>query len=569
MKDFSKEICKLLLEQNIGIEEEVLERAIEVPPTADLGDYAFPCFVLAEALRKSPQAIATELADKLTADWIDRVEVKGPYINFFLSNKALADELFSEMEAKRERFGSSDQGKGKNVCIEFSSTNIAKPFHIGHIRSTVQGDALASIYEFSGYNTVRINYLGDYGTQFGMLINAYDLWGDEEALDKDPIRELLRLYVRYNAEAEDNPDLIEEARDRFYHLEQGRDHERALWKRFKDLSLREFQRVYELLNIRFDSWDGEFFHSQFIDEVLAELKEKKLLVEDEGALIIPLGDDLPPALIVKSNGSSIYLTRDIATALYRKRQYQFEESIYVVGSQQILHFRQLKEIIRKMGYDWADRIEHVSFGMVSLEEGTLATRKGNVVFLEDVLTKAVEKTRQIIEERNPELENKDRVAQQVGIGAVKFQELFNNRIKDYTFSWKEILNFDGETGPYVQYTAARALSLVSKAEDELGIRADYLAGYDRLELKEEHSLLRSLYDFPAVVSQARQKKEPSVITRHMVTVAKAFNKFYSQAPILSAESQELAAERLSLVLATRQVIEIGLGLLGIAVPEKM
>lgn len=569
MKDYRNEIAKLLVEQNIELTEEEIIRGIETPPNMDLGDYAFPCFLLAKTMRKSPQIIAEELAGKLEADWLDRVEAKGPYVNFFLVTNTLASDVINQVLLEKDRFGSSNEGAGKTVCAEFSSTNIAKPFHIGHIRSTVQGDALASIYEFLGYDTVRINYLGDYGTQFGMLINAYELWGNEEALEEDPIPELLRLYVKYNKEAETNRDLQEAARERFYQLEQGSEAEMKLWERFKEVSLKEFQRVYDLLDIRFDSWDGEFYHAQFIDDLLVELEEKNLLIKDEGAMIIPLDDDMPPAIIVKSNGSSTYLTRDVATALYRKRTYDFVENLYVVGSQQSLHFKQLINVIDKMGYDWADEIKHIAFGMISLAEGTMSTRSGNVVFLEDVLNNAINKTKNIMDERNPDLENRDEVAKQVGIGAVKFQELLNNRVKDYVFSWDEILNFDGETGPYVQYTAARAWSVMTRAEKELDLEPFESLGFKHLNLSEEHSVIRQLYEFPQIVSAAQKKKEPSLITRHLVEIAKAFNKFYGQASILNAETKELALERYAIVKATRQVLEIGLGLLGIASPEKM
>ncbi|MDY3051861.1 MAG: arginine--tRNA ligase [Ndongobacter sp.] len=569
MKDFRASIAKLLVAQNIGLEEEQILRAVETPPTADLGDYAFPCFALAKVLRKSPQLIAEELAQKVRAEWLSRVEAKGAYLNFYIAAQALVEETLGAIYRDGERYGASDEGAGKTVCIDFSSTNIAKPFHIGHIRSTVQGDAIASIYEFLGYRTVRINYLGDYGTQFGMLINAYRMWGDEQALEADPIHELLRLYVRYNAEAKENAELQERARDSFHLLEQGREEETALWKRFKELSLREFQRVYDLLNIRFDSWDGEFYHSQFIGEVLSELKEKELLVLDDHAMIIPLGEEMPPALILKSNGSSTYITRDIATACHRKKVYDFDESIYVVGTQQNLHFRQLKAVLHKMGYDWADQVEHVPFGMISLKDGAMSTRSGNVVFLEDVLNNSIQKTRQIMEERNPELENKDEVAKAVGIGAVKFQELYNNRIKDYTFSWEDVLNFDGESGPYVQYSAARANRVVWRAAEEFGMMPGYPVDGALLSAEEEHQLLRRLYDFPGTIEQAKTNKEPSLITRQVTEIAKAFNKFYNRIPVLNAPTPELVRARLSLVAASGRVIRIGLRLLGIASPDRM
>lgn len=568
MRDFKNQIAELLAAQELGLGAEELAQSIVTPPNPEMGDFAFPCFPLAKVLRKNPAMIAQELASKIEAPWLGKVANEGGYLNFTLSAKALADAALGEVLEKGDFYGASDEGAGKTICIDFSSTNIAKPFHIGHIRSTVQGDAIASIYEFLGYKTVRINYLGDYGTQFGMLINAYRLWGDEEALEKDPIQELLRLYVKYNEEAQNDERLMDQARDSFYRLEQGGEEETALWKRFKDLSLREFRRVYDLLNIRFDSWDGEFYHAQFIDSVMDELREKNLLERDDNALIVRLGDDMPPALIEKSNGSSTYITRDIATACYRKRVYDFDENIYVVGTQQNLHFRQLKAVLARMGYDWADRIEHVPFGMISLPGATMSTRKGQVVFLEDVLNKAIEKTLDIMEKRNPDLDDKEGVARQVGIGAVKFQELFNNRIKDYTFSWDEILNFDGETGPYVQYSAARASRVIERAKVEKDLEPGWFDGA-LLDTPEERWLVRTLYDFPGVVKNACRRKEPSLITRHVTEIAKAFNKFYNLHSVLNADSEELSRSRLTLTDAAGRVIRIGLGLLGIEAPNRM
>lgn len=573
MKNFKKELANLLAAHVEGLESDQIAYAIEMPPTPDMGDYAFPCFSLAKVLRKAPPTIATDLKEKLQAeddlDWIDRIEVKGAYLNFFLAPNALAKETLQAIHAEKEKFGSSREGAGKTIVIDFSSTNIAKPFHIGHIRSTVQGDAIASLYEFLGYQTVRINYIGDYGTQFGMLINAYRKWGSHEAIEADPIPELLNLYVRYNEEAKEDESLMDEARDCFLALENGEPEAVEIWSWFKELSLGEFDRVYKMLGIRFDNYDGESFHSQFIPDVLEELKEKKLLRVDDGATIIDLGEDMPPALILKSNGSSTYLTRDIATALYRKRTFHFSENLYVVGTQQNLHFRQLRAVLEKMGYDWYEAVEHVPFGMVSLTKGTLSTRSGNVVFLEDVLKGAIEKTRATMDERNADLENIDTISRQVGIGAVKFQELYNNRIKDYTFDWDQVLNFDGETGPYVQYTRARANRVVERAREELGIEVTADVDYRLLDTEEERQLSRTLYDFPAVVQTATQKKEPSMVTRHVTEIAKAFNKFYNRAPILNTEDEDLTKARLLLTWATSSVIVTALSLLGIESPERM
>lgn len=570
MINYRQQIAQLLAATITEVSVERLYDALETPPSIDMGDYAFPCFLLAKAMRKSPMQIASTLAESLSADWLARVEAKGAYLNFFLDGADFAKEVVGAVLTSGDRYGASDIGKGKTVCLDFSSTNIAKPFHIGHIRSTVQGDAMATILEFLGYNTVRINYLGDYGTQFGMLINAYELWGDEAALEADPIHELLRLYVKYNSEAKEKSELMDQARDRFYKLENGSEAEMALWTRFKELSLREFRRVYDMLNIRFDSWDGEFYHAQFIDDVLKELEEKALMVKDNGAMIIPLGDEMPPALILKSNGSSTYITRDIATALYRKRTYDFSESLYVVGTQQNLHFRQLKAVMKRMGYDWSDHMIHVQFGMISLAEGTMSTRSGNVVFLEDVLNNAIDKTKAIIEARNPQLENKALVARQVGIGAIKFQELYNNRIKDYTFNWDDILNFDGETGPYVQYTIARANRVVVRAAEELGFTPTIDVAYDAsVNGQEERALLHAIYDLPQAILNACDKQEPSMVTRQTMEIAKAFNKFYNRSSVLNAEDASTAQQRLNLVAAAAQSLKIGLGLLGIEAPEQM
>lgn len=569
MINFKQELANLLLKENLALEEDFILSSLETPPDKKMGDYAFPCFVLAKQLRKSPKLIAEELKDKISADFLEKIENVGGYLNFFIKAEYLAKTTIESVLEKKEKYGSTNQGEGKTICVEYSSTNIAKPFHIGHLRSTVQGDVIASIFEFLGYKTIRINYLGDYGTQFGMLINAYELWGNKEALDQDPIKEMLRLYVKYNEEAEKDEKLLDEARRRFYLLEQKSEREMEIWEKFKELSLREFKRVYDLLDISFDSWDGEAYHSQFMPAIIEELKEKNMLIEDEGAWIIPLDDeDMPPAIVIKSNGSSTYIARDIATANYRKKTYDFTESIYVVATEQNLHFRQLKEILSRMGRDWWDQVTHVSFGMVSLKDGAMGTRKGKVLFLEDVINQAIDKTMKIMEERNPLLENKKEVAKAVGIGAIKFQELYNNRIKDYVFSWDEILNFEGETGPYVQYTTARCGRVLEKAGEE-GIDYSNNINFALISDESEKNLVRSIYDFPETIQDACRKKEPSLITRHIANLAKEYNKFYNSCPILNAPNEEVRKLRLAISFAAFTGLKIGLTLLGIQAPKEM
>lgn len=564
--NYKNEIAKIINAKMDNLEIDVIENLLEVPPNKELGDYAFPCFVLAKQLKKAPVAIAQDLAGTLEKmDMLQDIVPTGPYVNFKLDRTLYSKNTIESVLQEKERYGSNEVGKGKTAVVEFSSTNIAKPFHIGHIRSTVIGNVIRNLYHFSGYKTVAINYLGDYGTQFGMIIAAYKLWGDDKAIEEAPIKELLNLYVRYNREAETDEAMMNTARDWFYRLEQKDEEATRLWSWFKTISLGEFERVYRLLGIDFDSYLGEMYNSQFIPEVLEELEEKNLLVPSEGAKIIDLADEkLPIMLVVKSNGSSTYMTRDIATAINRKKVYDFDKNIYVVGSQQNLHFQQLRAALKKMGYSWWNDCIHIPFGMISLKDETLSTRKGKIVFLEDVLNKAIEKTMGIIEDRNPDLENKDLVAKQVGIGAVIFQELFNNRIKDYVFDWDEVLNFEGETGPYVQYTLARSNSILSKGMDLDRKEIDYT----KITAEEEYLLLSSIGDFPKRVLDALDKNEPSFITRQLVEIAKNFNKFYNTCPILNSD-EETKKARLSIVQVTNQTLKNGLRLLGIEAPERM
>ncbi len=565
MIDFKKEITeRLKKEVNMEINE-ILEM-MEIPPNSQMGDFAFPCFKLAKVYRKAPHIIAKELSEKIElGDLLEKVEGVGGYINFFINKKVFAESIIKEVINKKDMYGASDMGQGKKVIVEFSSPNIAKPFHIGHIRSTVIGNSIYKIHKFLGYDTVTINHLGDYGTQFGKLIVAFKNWGNEEEVEADPIPTLLKLYIRFHEEAETNPSLEDESRMWFKRLENKDEEALRLWQWFREVSLKEFGRVYGMLGISFDSYAGESFYSDKMPKALQNMEEKGLLQESKGAEIVDLEPyGLSPALIRKSDGSTLYITRDITAAIYRKEHYDFYKNIYVVASQQNLHFQQWIKIVELMGYEWAKGCIHVPFGLVSLEEGTMSTRKGRVVFLEDVLKKAVQRTKEIIQQKNTNLENVEEVAQQVGIGAVIFQELSNNRIKDYVFSLDRTLNFDGETGPYVQYTHARACSILRKAEVELDDNIDY----SLLNSVDAMDLVRSIQQFPKIVEEAGRKYEPSIVTRYIVDVAQAFNKFYHDTPII-VEDKNLQKSRISLVYAAKQTISNGLALLGVAAPEKM
>lgn len=566
MLDFKEIVVKLISKEVETLSEEEIISLIEIPPSYDMGDYAFPCFRLAKAFRKAPNLIAEELASRFGDNVnFEKIESAGPYVNFFINRNKLVETVLKEIKEKGSGYGSSNLGEGKTVIVEYSSPNIAKPFHIGHIRTTVIGNSIFKIYKFLGFNTIAINHLGDYGTQFGMLIAAYKKWGDRKVIEADPINELLKLYVKFNAEADLNESLRDEARYWFKELEDKNEEALELWQWIRDISLKEFNKVYDMLNIKFDSYAGESFYSDKMEKVIKEMELKGILKESKGAFIVDLEPyGMPPALIKKSDGSTLYTTRDIAAAFYRKETYDFYKNIYVVASQQNLHFKQWMKVIELMGYEWANDCIHIPFGMVSLEDGTLSTRKGRVVFLEDVLNTAIKNTLNIIEERNPNLKNKEEVAKQVGIGAVIFQELFNQRIKDYVFSWDRTLSFEGETGPYVQYTHARATSLLEKGEFNLEDDIDY----SLLKTEEEVNVARLLYDFPNVIINAMEKNEPYFITRHIIEIAKTFNKFYNTCPIIS-EEENLKKARLMLSYATKTVIKIGLGLLGMEAPDKM
>lgn len=557
-------IADKISEQVPELERDEILRLIEIPPSFDMGDYAFPVFQLAKTYRKAPPIIAAELAEKLQDEvHFSKVESKAAYINFFLNKAEFSKIVLGEVYENAYDFGKSDMGSGKNVIVEYSSPNIAKPFHIGHIRSTVIGNAIKNIYKYLGYNTISINHLGDYGTQFGMLITAMKHWGDEEVVKQDPIRELLKLYVRINAEIEEDPSLRDEARDWFRRLEDKDPEAVRLWTMFREESLKEFEKVYGMLNIEFDHYTGEAFYSDYMDAVIDELEIKGVTKESEGAEIVDLEPyGMPPMLIKKSDGSTIYATRDITAAIYRKKTFDFYKNIYVVGSQQNLHFSQLFKVLDLMGYDWAYDCVHVAFGMVSLEEGTLSTRKGNVVFLEDVLKKATEGIYEIIKDRN--VEDKEKLAEEIGVGAVIFQELFNDRIKDYVFDWDKTLSFEGDTGPYVQYTHARISSLLEKGE----FNTEDAVDFSLLETEEELDILRLLYSFQDVIIDAHEKYQPYYVTRHVVDLAKAFNKYYNSTSI-NVEDLELKKARLALSYGTKIVLHNGLEMLGMSAPEKM
>ncbi|MEO2509389.1 arginine--tRNA ligase [Clostridium paraputrificum] len=562
--DYKKKIAELIKE-HVDLDLDKIEGLIEIPPRPEMGDYAFPCFQLAKVMRKAPNMISGELAENINKDGFEKVEQLGPYVNFFVDKGVFSKNTIEKVLEEGDNYGASNIGEGKNVCVEYSSPNIAKPFHVGHLFTTAIGNALYKMYKKEGYNAIGINHLGDWGTQFGKLISAYHRWVDEEALEADPIKELLRIYVKFHDEAEKDPSLEDEGRAYFKALENGDPEAEALWKRFRDLSLKEFERVYDILGVNFDSYNGEAFYNDKMDVVLNELKEKKLLVESNGAQVVMLEDyNMPPCIVLKADGASIYATRDLAAAMYRKKTYDFYKSIYVVGTPQALHFKQVFKVLELAGHEWANDCVHVGFGLVKFADRKLSTRKGEVVLLDDLIRESVEKTLEVINEKNPELENKEEVAKKIGVGAVIFTYLKNSREKDIVFDWKEILSFDGETGPYVQYAYARAKSILRRAE---GISKE--VDYSKLASKEEFELVKTLDNFKNQILLALDKLEPSIVTRYTIEVAKAFNKFYNAHSILNLEDEVLKATRLKLVEASAQVIKNGLNLLGIDVVEKM
>lgn len=535
-------------------------------PSQDMGDYALPCFRFAKILKKSPVAIAEDLKTAfVTDDVITKAQAVNGYLNFTVNRTGFCKRTLDDIIALGDKFGSASVGEGKTVCIDYSSINIAKPFHIGHLMTTVIGSSLYKIYKFLGYNAVGINHLGDYGTQFGKLIYAYKHWGNAEAVENGGLKELTRLYVQYHEYAETHSEADDEARAYFKAIENGEPEALELFNKFKTLTLAETEKIYDLLNVKFDSYAGESFYNDKMQPVIDKLNEKGLLVKSEGASVVDLSAyDMPPCIILRSDGASLYATRDLAAAFYRKATYDFDKCLYVVAYQQNLHFKQIFKVLELMGEPWHKDMVHVAYGMVSLEDGSMSTRKGKVVWLEDVINKCVEKCYGVIDEKNPDLQNKSQIARDVGVGAVIFGALANNKIKDVVFSYDRVLNFDGETGPYVQYTAARCAGVLAKASCDF---SDFSMP-DSLQPC-EYELIAELANFPETVLSAAEKYEPSFVTRHAIDVAKAFNKFYFECKILTAETEELVKFRLAVCKATRTVLKNALALLGISAPERM
>jgi arginyl-tRNA synthetase len=539
---------------------------LEYPPNPEMGDVALPCFKLSKVYKKAPALIADELLKNIPqSEYFEKVEAVSGYLNFFINKSLFIKTVIGEILDKDTKYGASDIGNGKNVVIDYSAPNIAKPFHVGHLRSTSIGNALYKIFEFMGYNCIGVNHLGDWGTQFGKLIVAYKKWGDAKRIEQNGIKELMDIYVRFHTEAEKDPTLDDEARAWFAKMEHGDEEALKLWQWFKDISLKEFKRIYDLMGIKFDSYAGESFYNDKMEAVIEELKEKDLLKESQGAMIVDLDEyDMPPCMILKKDGSSLYATRDIAAAIYRKNEYNFDKCIYVTAAAQALHFKQWFKVVELMEYDWAKDLVHVPFGLVSLGGEKLATRKGKVVLLEDILNKAMEKTLETIEAKNPNLEGKEEIAREMGVGAVIFSDLSANRIKDVSFSWDEILNFDGETGPYVQYTHARACSVLKKADEEVNSAFNS----ELLDSKEEYQLAKTLKLFPERVIQAMEDLEPSIITRYLVDLAQAFNRFYNTHSIL-VDDNDLRTARLAMVKSTKITLANGLKLIGLSTPERV
>ena len=546
-----------------SLDQDAILNLLEQPKSSDLGDIAFPAFSLAKVERKAPQAIAADIAEKIDQSAFEKVVATGPYVNFFLDKSKISDQVIKSVIEAGADYGQQDEGNGQNITIDLSSPNIAKPFSVGHLRSTVIGDALSNIFRKMGYNTIKINHLGDWGKQFGLLMVAYKKWGSKEAVEANPIDELLKLYVRINAEIENDPELDEEGRKWFKKLEDGDPEATELWQWFRDESLVEFNRIYKLLGVEFDSLNGEAFYNDKMDEGVQILEDKGLLKESKGASIVELDDvNLPPAMIKKSDGATLYITRDIATAIYRARTYNFVKNIYAVGQEQSNHFRQLKAVLKKMGFDWSDDMVHVDFGLVTKNRQKLSTRKGNIILLEPTLQEAISRAKAQIEEKNPELENKEEVAHAVGVGAVKFYDLKTDRRNGYDFDLEAMVSFEGETGPYVQYAYARIQSILRKANFTPSTDATY-----SLSDPESWEIIKLLQDFSRVVKRAAENYDPSLIAKYAINLAQAFNKYYAHTRILD-ESPERES-RLALSYSTAVVLKEALRLLGVDAPEKM
>ncbi len=554
----------------ININKEELEGYIEMPKDSKNGDYAFPCFRLAKELKKAPPMIANEIKEKIKIDeeLIEKVEVAGGYLNFYIKKDKLANEVLKEMQEAKE-YGKMDIGNGKNVVIDYSAPNIAKPFHIGHLRSTVIGAALYKIYKYLGYNVIGINHLGDYGTQFGKLIEGYKLWGNEYNIDENPIEELTKIYIRINNLCKEDEKVLEACRDNFKKLEDKDPYCVELWEKFRKVSLKEFQKVYDLLGSKFDSWNGEAFYSDKMPEVIEKLEKTGKLVESQGAKVVDLEDKgiNTPCIIIKSNGSTTYATRDLAAILYRARTYDFDKALYVVSYEQTLHFKQVFEVAKLLGIDekYTNGLEHVSFGMVQLPEGRMSTRAGNMIKLEDLLQESIDRAKKIIEEKNPDLEEKEETAKKVGVGAVIFNDLANSRIKDEIFDWNTALNFQGETGPYIQYTYVRTKSVLEKAGKLPSLKEIKVEN-----LLDEYSqeVLKLIYNFDDILIQVTKKEEPSILSRYLIDLAKAFSSFYNENKII-VDDKDVQNARVFLTYSVGQVLKIGASLLGMEMPNKM
>ena len=564
MIEIKKQIAEALSAAAGGaIEAASVQDALEYPPNAEMGDLAFPCFRLSKVMRKAPPAIAAELASAFSCPAVERVEVAGGYLNLFLNKLYLAETVIAKAVFGDKPYGSSEEGKGKTVVLDYSSPNVAKPFHIGHLGTTVIGHSLKKLHEFAGYTCIGINHLGDWGTQFGKLITAYRLWGDKEKIERREIDELVALYVKFHAEAEKDDSLNDKARAEFKKLEDGDEENLALWKWFIEISLREYQKTYALLGISFDSYNGEAFYTDKMMPEVEKIRAAGLLKIDDGASIVDLEEyGMPPCLILKRDGSTLYPTRDIAAAVYRKNTYDFDKCIYVTSAGQSLHFAQWFKVVDLMGYPWADELVHVPYGTVSIDGAKLATRTGNVVLLKDLFATAIEKSLGIIEEKNPNLENKDEVAKAVGVGAVVFHYLLGGRIKDINFIMEDALSFEGNTGPYAQYTYARTCSILRRAEAPATVTA-------KITREEESELVKVLLRFPEKVKSAMDDYEPSTITRYALDVCAAFNRFYHECPILGCEDEEVKATRLCLVKATNNILGNALSLICVGTPEKI
>ncbi len=569
MINFKEEIAKMI-GKAINLDTNELETFIEKPKDIKNGDYAFPCFRLAKELKKAPPQIANEIKEKIEVneEFIGKVEVLGGYLNFYVNQKLLVEEVLCNIE-QNEESTKPKIGEGKNIIIDYSAPNIAKPFHIGHLRSTVIGGALYNIYKYLGYNITGINYLGDYGTQFGKLIEGYKLWGDEYDIEKEPINELTKIYIRINQECKENESILNACRDNFKKLEEGDVYCRQIWEKFKNLSLKEFQKVYDLLGSKFDSWNGESFYSDKMGEVLEILEKSGKLIESQGAKIIDLEEQgiNTPCIIEKSNGSSTYATRDLAAILYRSRTYNFDKALYVTSYEQVLHFKQVFEVAKLLGIEekYIKGLKHIPFGMVLLPTGKMSTREGNIIKLEELLNEAIKRAGDIIEKKNPMLENKEEVAKKVGIGAVIFNDLANSRVKDEIFDWNQILNFQGETGPYIQYTYVRTKSVLEKAGNLPNIDE-----INKEKLLDEYAIaiLKLIYEFEDILIQVTNKEEPSILARYLIDLAKAYSSFYNENKIIT-DDKELQNARVYLTYGVSEILKTGANLLGIEMPEKM